>query len=218
MSLQRASWIGILDGMISVLQPITAQTGVPMTPPNQILRQVGRYCGEFDGEKALEGYGISGRTPAVLVDFAGEKSVTMTVGRRRQKVEGSFVAIVCTDAHRTPEDRNSLLAVIERVRIQLVSRRLGLDITPLWYKEIIVYRELPQLAAYGVVFATQYWLDLSHAPGDLIVGQQQGHQQGGQQGGGQNLGNAPEEPLTSITGTITDPAGHQIGDDKITTT
>jgi len=165
--LVEVTWEQILAGMIAELTPVLNVDG---TDPTKYLRQLDVYVGQFEGEEGMVQGGIAGRTPAVLVDLAGEKSLHSTVARNFDHVEGTFLAICATDVHRTRKDRERLFAVMRDVRRRLGGRRLGLQISGLRYDGLVVVAERPQLLAYGVKFTTRYHVDLTRSTSnDLLL-------------------------------------------------
>lgn len=160
----------ILDGMVSALAPLNIpSSGGPTS--TQYLRFNRRYMGEkFDAEQFGE-RGGAGRMPGVFVAFAGEKPYRTTIGRRRDRVEGSFMAICVTDSRRSRDDRRSQFVPIYDVRKTLGDRKLGLAISPLRYAGVVPVAENDAVYAHGVRFTTRYSADYTISPGsDLLLG------------------------------------------------
>ncbi len=157
------TWEQILGGMITGLASITVPQGGAASS-TQYLRVCDHYLGQFESEEAFTQGGLAGRTPAVLVAFAGETSLHSSVSHKSDHVEGNFIAFCASDSHRSREDRDVIFKVMRDVRQLLGAKRLGLAISPLRYRGIIIVSEKPQLFAWGVKFSTRYHLDLSRAP------------------------------------------------------
>lgn len=147
----------VLGGLLTALASLKPTTNTAVTTQKP-LRDLARYTGEFSTEEALQ-RGIAGRTPAVLVAYQNERSIYTTVGRRVDRVEGTYFAICCTDAERNREDRRLLFAIMDLVRPLLAAHRLGLSIGPLRYAGDSLVRDDEKCLAYAMRFTTKYHVD-----------------------------------------------------------
>lgn len=179
MSIALVTVPSIVDGMIAALASIAIPASPALSPQGAYLRVVERYRGEFAEDQA-ELAGVAGRTPAVLVAFAGEQvRKRMAVGTFAH-VETTLVAFVCFDTQRTRSARDAdfYRAMID-VRRLLGGRRFALNITPLGYDGTTQVVERSSLTAWGVRFKTRYHIDTSRPP-------------------------AVQEQLLSLSGVVTD--------------
>jgi hypothetical protein len=157
------TWEQIVDGMIARLDVIAIPQGGAESS-TRYLRFVERYLGQLDPADPNASRKYAGRCPGVFVDFAGEKEESIAVGRRVQELEGTFLAICLTDSHRSRQDRDRIWLTCRNVRAQLVSQNLGLDMTKLRYKGLVVAADKPHLYALGLRFTTNYRLETTMAP------------------------------------------------------
>lgn len=161
------SWAQVLDAMVTALLPIAIPDGGAATTDRYVY-QLGRYLGQFKVKEGMVQAGIAGRCPAVLVDFAGERPLEASISGRRQRVEGTWLAICCTDKHRTREDRDVLLKLCDDVRRRLVGHRLGLAMSHMTYGGLLTVAEAPELFAYAVKVSATYHVDWSTRPADQV--------------------------------------------------
>lgn len=128
-------------------------------------RSVQRYAGaEFTTEEGFK-RGIAGRCPALRVRHAGTKTLKTTIGRRVDRVESTFSIVVCSDSHRSKDDRASLLAVAEQVRNFIGSRAFGLMVTPARFRSMDPLRDDDKMLAYAVTFTVRHRVDYTVNPG-----------------------------------------------------
>lgn len=155
------SWDDILNAMMGGLSSITIPQGGAGVTEAQYLYFVDWYFGQFDTPEALQASGVAGRTPCVLVSFAGERIVRTSVGRRKDRAEGTFVAICCNDSRRSRKDRATLHRALQDVRRLLGGHAFGLQMTPLRPVAVVVVKDDDLLTAYGVKFTAEYFVDHS---------------------------------------------------------
>lgn len=152
----------VLNGMVTRLQPLTLAAGGS-------FHVAKRYMGERFDEQEFSLRGVAGRCPAVLVAFSGERSFRTTIGRRRDRVEATFLAICVSDSHRSKDDRAAVLGMLYAVRKQLGDTKLGLAISPLRYGGVVVVAEAEMFFAYAVRFVTRYSVDYTINPGGDVI-------------------------------------------------
>jgi phage gp37-like protein len=149
----------VLDAMVAQLAPLKPAVGGAVSP-TKYVRDIARYAGEFSTQQALL-RGMAGRTPAVLLAFSGERTISTTIGRKVDKVEGTYVAVCCSDSERSRDDRASVFRLMNDVRGLLGARRLGLAMHPLRYVGDQLILDDEQTLAYGVRFTTRYRVDFT---------------------------------------------------------
>jgi hypothetical protein len=167
----------ILAGMVAGLASLVPAEGQAITAAKYV-RVVARYGGKLDpgsqiatmsiSDETLQ-RGVAGRTPAVLIGFDGERRVRTVISRRRDYVEGTYMAVCCRDSERSRDDRKGVMAVSEDVRRLLGARKLGLAIQPLRYAGTRTVRDDEKLLAIAAVFTTRYWVDYTIEPGADVV-------------------------------------------------
>lgn len=129
-----------------------------------------RYTGaEFKVDESFK-RGIAGRTPALLVHHAGDKSIKTTVGRRVDRVESTIRVIVCTDAQTEKDRRSAIIDVTESVRNKIGARAFLLPIQPMRWQSTTTLHDSDSMLAIGVSFTTRHRVDYTVDPGaDEIV-------------------------------------------------
>lgn len=157
----------ILDGMVAALSDVTAEAGGAVST-ERYLYSAARYMGELRNEEAFK-RGVAGRCPAVRVAFVSDRSLRTAVGRRVDRVEGTFVAIVLSDSSKSKDDRDTLLRLSEKVQRLLAARALGLAISPLRHRATNEVAGAEHAMAYGVTFSTRYRVDYTIDPGTTAM-------------------------------------------------
>lgn len=159
----------IVDAMVGKISADLAQSATLPLTAQRPVRQVARFIG--DEVATLEGFrrGIAGRCPAVRVHWIGSRSVKKTIGRRRDQVESSFEVRCISDSHQTREGRDSLLEVVESIRIQLGSRQFSKEIKPLSCQSITKLRDDETMLAYSMTFMTRHHVDYTIDPGADVM-------------------------------------------------
>jgi hypothetical protein len=163
-----ASWVtadSILDGIIAQLgAQLLASVGGAVSAQKP-MRTIGRFLGaEFKKQEGLK-RGIAGRTPAVRVRFDGSRGIRRTMGRRFERVESTIAVIIASDAHRSRDDRSTLLALTERVRSLVAARAFGLKASPLKFERMGTVVDDDELTALALTFTTRHWVDNTIDPG-----------------------------------------------------
>jgi hypothetical protein len=96
---------------------------------------------------------------------------------RTERVESTFSVVVCSDSHRSKDDRASLFAVAETVRNFIGSRAFSLMVTPARFRSMETVRDDDRMLAYAVTFSVRHRVDYSidagtdqilEAKGDII--------------------------------------------------
>lgn len=147
----------VLDGMVTALASLKPAKGSPITP-TAYVRDISRYAGEFSSQEAMQ-RGMAGRTPAILIAYERERVLSTTVGRKVDKVEGSFFAICCNDAERSRDDRASIFKLMGDATQLLGARYLGLSIQALRYTGDSLVADDGKVLAYALRFTTRYRRD-----------------------------------------------------------
>jgi phage gp37-like protein len=147
----------VLDGMLTALASLKPATGGAVSSA-QYLRDLARYAGEFSTEEAFQ-RGVAGRCPAVLIAYVGERTLATSVGRKVDKVEGTYAAICVVDFERNRNDRSRVYAVMRDVQGLIGARAFGLAITPMRYVADSLVRDDEKCLAYAIRFTTKYRVD-----------------------------------------------------------
>ena len=157
----------ILDGMLTAIGSIVApSSGVTDAA---YVRKAGRFMGRLDPYNEAFQRGITGRCPAVVFGFDGEHTLKTTIGRRVDRVEGTYLAACISDSERGRDDRKRLLAVLEDVRLLVAARRYSLQIQPVRYHGTRVLIDTEKMLAVAAVFTTRYRVDYTkHATYDVM--------------------------------------------------
>jgi hypothetical protein len=162
---------GVLTGMMAALATIAPVTGVALAGTHY-LRVLDRYvAGTITGvnaekinDKLLMVNGAAGRTPAVLVDYLGDRPIRTTVGYKSARTESTYIAICVADPKRVNREKAvgtvpGIFEVAADVQRLLASRRFGFNMAPLRYTGIAVIAETPGAYAWGVKFLSQRHVD-----------------------------------------------------------
>jgi hypothetical protein len=152
----------ILDAMVAALAPLGA------APGPGYLKKLSRYTGEFTTQEAFQA-GVVGHTPAVLIAFGGERRVRTTIGRRVDRVEGTYFALGVSESARGREDRAKVLGWLEDVRQLLGARAFGLPIRPLQWQRDDLLRDDDKALAYLSRYTSQYHADYTVDPGADVL-------------------------------------------------
>ncbi len=153
----------ILDGMVAALAPIVPTPGHGVSAAKYV-RHCSRYAGELTSREAGR-RGAAGRTPAVLVAYQGERTLSTTIGRRVDKVEGTFAAVCITDAESDRDRRAFITACLQDVQRLLGARRLGLAIQPLVIRGNRIAADDELMLAHVIDITTRYRRDYTKDPG-----------------------------------------------------
>lgn len=182
MSLPWPTTEGVLAAMLTALASLKAPgTGVTAT---KYLRVVDRYvAGSIKGVDAesvdtnlvLTVNGVAGRTPAVLVDYVGDRPLRTTIGYKIAKVESTYIAICIADPKRPNREAPvgavpGIFQVCEDVRRLLGSRAFGFNMQPLRFAGFAVIAEKPEAYAWGVKFISRRHVDYTKSgPFDTLL-------------------------------------------------
>ena len=185
MSLPWPTTEGVLAAMLTALaalKPAGGPTG-PVTA-QKYLRVLDRYVAgsikgvdaqSVDPKMVLTVNGIAGRTPAVLVDYIGDRPLRTTIGYKVAKVESNYIAICVADPKRPDREKPigavpGIFQVTEDVRHLLGSRAFGFNMQPLRFAGIAVIGETPEMYAWGVKFTSRRHVDYTKSgPFDTLL-------------------------------------------------
>lgn len=157
----------ILDAMVTQLSTLV-NTGGAVTigkPVRTCQRYLGKEFQVAEGQKR----GITGRCPAVRVQWAGTKSIRTTIGRRVDRVESTFKVIVAHDGQHDRDFRKSVLPLVETVRNLVGSRAFGLPMTPTRYRSTDTIIDDDAMTALAVTFTALHRVDYSIAAGTDVM-------------------------------------------------
>jgi hypothetical protein len=172
-----------------VLAAMMAQLGALKAPSSgvtstQYLRVLDRYVAgtitgvdsqNVDSKMMLLGAGVAGRTPAVLIDYVGDRPIRTTIGYKVAKVESTYIAICVADPKRPNREAPvgavpGIFQVCEDVRVLLGSRAFGFNMQPLRFAGIAVLAEKPEAYAWGVKFTSRRHVDYTKkGPFDTLL-------------------------------------------------
>jgi hypothetical protein len=182
MSKPRPTIEGVLNAMLAELAPLA-----PIAPSSitdvAYLRVLERYvAGSVTGDqvakvdsKTLMINGLAGRTPAVLVDYIGDRPLRATIGYKTAKVESTYIAICVADPARPNREKPvgavpGIFQVCEDVRVRLGSRDFGFNMQPLVFAGIVVLAETPGAYAWGVKLTSRRHVNYTKATsGELLL-------------------------------------------------
>jgi hypothetical protein len=163
----------IINGMLAGLASLApaAGSGAQPWPARPYLRELRRYTGELrTPDVALGEGGIYARTPAILVAFAGQRRLRSMLSGKSHQMEGTYLALCCSDIQRSLTDRNVLYGILEDCEQLLGGRQVAAGAAKLKPDQVVTVIEDPKLYCYGLKFTTRYWTQtVSAGPFDILT-------------------------------------------------